>query len=91
MSRRVGVPIEGERKCPRCRGVGRTAADVARASHTCMAGCDRCEGTGVVPQLRVGDQEPVPKRKLVIRPNAPIDNRPSFQPSRGPSPKGVFK
>lgn len=34
--------------------------------------------------LRIGDVVPLPPRKLDIRPNAPIDNRPSFQPCRGP-------
>lgn len=32
--------------------------------------------------VKVGDKLPLPKRKLDIRPNAPIDNRPSFSPSR---------
>lgn len=45
---RVGVPRFGEVKCPRCRGAGKTAADIAATHHPSMAGCDRCEGTGVV-------------------------------------------
>ena len=81
---RVGVPRKGERICPRCKGAGKTAADVARASHASMAGCDRCDGTGVLPELRVGDREPMPKRKLDIRPSSNADDPAS-------SPSGVFR
>lgn len=77
---RVGVPRDGERVCPSCNGTGHDPV----VGYQLIGGCDRCDGTGVVHDLRVGDKEPIPKPKLNIRPNAPIDNRPSFQPSRGP-------
>lgn len=31
---------------------------------------------------KIGDVVPMPERKLVVRPNAPIDNRPSFKAVR---------
>ncbi len=44
---RVGVPGPTERKCPRCKGHGQTAAE----THM-MDGCDWCAATGVVPLPR---------------------------------------
>jgi DnaJ-class molecular chaperone len=46
----VGVPVPGERICPRCKGAGRAAHETGP-----MDGCDRCEGTGVVMIRRKRD------------------------------------
>lgn len=43
-----------------------------------------CRRAGQLRELRIGDRVPLPTRKLVIRPNAPVDNRSSFRPVRGP-------
>lgn len=53
----VGVPRKGERKCDRCKGVGKTGADILanRFDHLSMIGCDRCEGTGVVRAVLEGE------------------------------------
>ena len=75
---RVGMPRSGEERCPSCNGAGRVPGNGL------MGGCDCGAGTGVVVALRIGDKVPMPERRLVIRPNAPIDNRPTFTPSRGP-------
>lgn len=52
----VGVPRKGEKICPRCNGAGKANADVIMAAlnemHSSMAGCDRCESTGVVNDTR---------------------------------------
>lgn len=85
-SGQVGVPKEGERPCPRCRGAGKTRADIRASAltHLSMIGCDRCAGTGVVPELRKGDREPMPpKPKLQVNPASGAD-------SSAKGPRGIF-
>lgn len=71
---------DGERVCPSCNGCGHDP----KFGYQPMGGCDRCQGTGVVNDLRIGDREPMPKRKLDIRPSSNADDKAS-------SPRGVFR
>lgn len=77
---RVGVPGPGERVCPECDGTGHDR----ERGHQLMGGCDNCDATGVVPELRVGDRVPMPpKPKLKVRPASWVDS-----PAKGP--RGAF-
>lgn len=49
-ARLVGVPLDGERLCGKCRGNGLLNRRVA--SYPGWAICGACEGTGVVPQSK---------------------------------------
>jgi hypothetical protein len=43
-----------------------------------------CRRAGQEREFKVGDVVPLPTPKLDVRPTAPIDNRPSYKPSRHP-------
>jgi hypothetical protein len=46
--------------------------------------CCKLEGA----QLQIGDVVGLPKPMSTVRPNAALDNRPTFHPSRGPKRLG---
>ncbi len=48
----VGIPGEGEKVCPRCKGNGQL--NRPNFAYPGLEGCERCEGTGVVKEARHG-------------------------------------
>ncbi len=55
-ARLVGVPLDGERLCGKCRGNGLLNRRVA--SYPGWAICGACEGTGVVDQSKGRSRAP---------------------------------